>query len=677
MEERLAPVRRVALTYALVSFVWILLSDKAIDFLMSDHDAHLYAHTWKGWFFVLVTTVLLYETLRRLYERLIDSTDQQVAAARREAQTAALLQAVAEASSDLMFAKDQAGRYLLFNGEAARVMGLAQEGVIGRSDAELFSPEQAARFVLNDERVRAERQSVVVEELVNTIEGEKIFQTSRGVLSTADGGLGIFGVARDVTDLVTTRRRMENSERRHRVMFELNPLPMFVVDVSSQRFLAVNAAAVSHYGFSRDEFIGLSLADIRPPEAMSQLTEHWGAAVDPERPARVGPVSHWTKDRRVIDVHVDFCDIEFDGRGARLVMVRDVTQASRLERERDAALNLLNDILSRVTDGFIAVRPDQHLTYVNRQAAAFIAPGAEPTSLVGQLVWDVLPGAVGTRYADAFFSAMGTGQSAVVEDWFEPWQRWIECRIYPSAQGASVYFTDISERKQTEQELARSQQDLSALAARLMSQERVTNRRLAQALHDQLGQQLSSARLYLDVIEATQAGGEPVPPGLVAKALNLVSGAMAEVRDVLLDLRPPLLEEQGLAAALDNELRNSPAGELGMHLALEVCDDIWGRRWPDHVEYAAFMIAREAVANAMLHARARMVTVSVDGGPGFLCLRVEDNGVGISADVCGGVPGHLGIVGMRERAQAVGGRLSVGPAAAGGTVVDLTVEDIA
>ena len=676
MDERLAPVRRVVFLYALVSFFWILLSDRAIDLLIPDHDAHLYAQTWKGWFFVLVTTLLLYGELRRLYVRLMDSTAQQVAAAQREAQTAALLQAVAETSSDIMVAKDQADRYLLFNREASRAMGVPRDRVIGRSDAELFSSTGAPQFVLNDGQARAQNQPEVFEETVKTTDGERTFQTARGMLRTDDGVLGTFGVSRDVTEMVMARRRLEDGERRYRTMFELNPMPMFVVDLSSQRFLAVNAAAISHYGFSQDEFHGLSLADIQPPDGMAEVGGCWSKPADPQRPQTLGPVLHWTKDRRVMEVNLDFCDIEFDQRSGRLALVRDVTEKNRLQRERDAALNRLNDILSRVTDGFMAMRPDQHLTYVNRQAAAFIAPEADPKSLVGQLLWDLVPGAVGTRYAEAFFTAMEDGRSAVVEDWFEPWQRWIECRIYPSAQGASVYFSDISERKRVEQALERSQKDLSALAARLMSQERGTNRRIAQALHDQLGQQLSSARLYLDVIQATQAGGEPVPPELVSKSVDMVSGAIAEVRHVLLNLRPPLLEEQGLAAALDNELRNSPANGLGVHLALEVCDDIWSMRWPDQVEYAAFMITREAIANAMQHAQARAMTVSVDGGPGFLCLRVEDDGVGIAAAACDGVPGHLGIVGMRERAQAVGGRLVVGPGPGGGTVVDLTVEDL-
>ena len=73
-DARLAPLRRVVLIYALVSFLWILLSDKAVDALFPDHPMHLQIHTWKGWLFVLVTTGVLYVGLIRLYGRLIDSS---------------------------------------------------------------------------------------------------------------------------------------------------------------------------------------------------------------------------------------------------------------------------------------------------------------------------------------------------------------------------------------------------------------------------------------------------------------------------------------------------------------------------------------------------------------------------------------------------------------------------
>lgn len=547
--DRFAPVRRVVLAYALVSFLWILLSDRAVDALLSG-DAQRVAQTWKGWLFVLVTTALLYWGLMRLYRRLLASTDEQLQAAAREAKTDALLHALAETSSDAIFAKDPEGRYLLFNREAERLLGKTRAQVLGRDDHALFPPEQVALLQANDRHAMAQGRAETFEERLDTCDGPRTFLVTKGPLRIGDDVIGTFGVSRDITGMVV------------------------------------------------------------------------------------------------------------------------------VARERDHALAQLNEVISRVTDGFMAVNAAQYLTYVNHQAAAFIEPGTDPEAMVGRLVWDLIPGAVGTRYADAFFSAMADGRSALVEDWFEPWQRWIECRIYPSAGGASVYFTDISERKRAELALEHSQKDLSALAARLMSQERETNRHIAQTLHDQLGQQLSSARLYLDVVQAAQGDGRPVSPELLSKALALLTHAIAEVRHVLLELRPPLLEEQGLAAALDNELRNSPAGVLGVRLSLQMQPRLRDLRWPDALEYAVFMITREAVANALQHAQARAVVVSLEGGAGFLTLRVEDDGVGITDDARGGRPGHLGVVGMRERAQAVGGRLVVAPRDGGGTVVELSIEGL-
>lgn len=674
--DRFAPARRVVLIYALVSFLWILLSDRAVDILFPMHEVHQTVQTWKGWLFVLVTTSLLYWGLMRLYRRLIESTDQQLSIASLEAQTSALLHALAETSSDAIFAKDPGGRYLLFNREAARLLGTTQEQVLGQDDHVLFPPEQAALVQANDRRVMDMDHAMTFEELLDTRDGLRTFLSTKGPLRGASGMIGTFGVARDITEMVEARRRLQDGERRYRLMFERNPQPMMVFDRLTHRFLAVNDTATRHYGFSQEAFLSMSLGDIWPPERAqtleSVLALHW----DAQDPASVGPLIHRTADGNLLEVNLSFCDIDVEAVPARLMLVHDVTEQNRFGRERDNALAQRNEVFNRVTDGFLAVNAEQYLTYVNHQAAALIEPGMDPQAMVGRLVWDLIPGAVGTRYAEGFFSAMADGRSAVVEDWFEPWQRWIEGRIYPSSRGASVYFTDISERKRAELALERSQQDLSALAASLMSQERETNWRIAQTLHDQLGQQLSSARLYLDVAQAALADGQPVSPDLVPKALSLLTGAIAEVRHVLQELRPPLLEEHGLAAALDNELRNTPAGSLGVELAMEVATEVRGQRWPDAVEYAAFMITREAVANALQHAGARSVAVSLEGGAGFLCLSVEDDGAGVAPEAREGVPGHLGIVGMRERAQAVGGHLVVGPRESGGTVVDLTIEGL-
>jgi len=201
---------------------------------------------------------------------------------------------------------------------------------------------------------------------------------------------------------------------------------------------------------------------------------------------------------------------------------------------------------------------------------------------------------------------------------------------------------------------------LSALTGQLMAQERETTRHLAQALHDQLGQTLTALRLTLD-LGATDTR---------AQARQLIDQALREVREVLVDLRPPLLEAEGLAAALDNEVAQRRALHPGVRFALDADATLAAQRWPADVEYAVFMIAREGLENALRHARAAEVRVGFQGGPDEIELRVEDDGIGLDS----GFERRPGLVGIRERARAIGARLALEPRPSGGTVLTLNWE---
>jgi signal transduction histidine kinase len=189
---------------------------------------------------------------------------------------------------------------------------------------------------------------------------------------------------------------------------------------------------------------------------------------------------------------------------------------------------------------------------------------------------------------------------------------------------------------------------LSALAEQLMDQERRTTQRLAQALHDQLGQTLTALRLTLDL----------GAPEARQQARALIDQALRDVREVLVDLRPPLLEDEGLAAALDNELAQRRALHPGVRLVLDSDAALLDLRWPAAVEYAVFMIAREGLENALRHARPGTVWISLQGGPGEIALGVADDGIGLAPGF-ERRPGHLGLVGMRERARGIGATLAL------------------
>ncbi len=222
-----------------------------------------------------------------------------------------------------------------------------------------------------------------------------------------------------------------------------------------------------------------------------------------------------------------------------------------------------------------------------------------------------------------------------------------------------------------DQALVQYRVDLSELTQRLMVQEKTMTRRLAQTLHDQLGQTLTAIRLTFDAVVAAQR--DRMPPEVDRRARlvdTLIDQAVREVRQVLVELRPPLLDEHGLFAALDNELRTRSQAHDHIDLRLEAQPACAELRWPADVEYAAFMIAREAIGNAIRHAQPASVRVVLTGAARSLSLNIVDDGSGM-APAATSRPGHLGMVGIRERAQAIGAQCSVRSAPGDGTSVCL------
>ena len=192
---------------------------------------------------------------------------------------------------------------------------------------------------------------------------------------------------------------------------------------------------------------------------------------------------------------------------------------------------------------------------------------------------------------------------------------------------------DVTQRVRADAVFEQSRSQLSELNHKLMTQEKTLVKGLAQALHDQLGQTMAAIRMAHETILTLQADQvEPVVHKLQAQLGGLISLAIRQVRQVLTDLRPPLLDEHGLAAALDNELRNRSLKVPQLDISVHVMPQVAHQRWPAEVEYAAFMVSREAVENALRHANASTVALRLSGSTLSLLLEVSDNGVGMPAD---------------------------------------------
>lgn len=242
-------IRRIVLIYAIFAVLWVLLSDKAVELLFDDRHSIMLASTLKGWLFVVVTSLLLYVLLERYVQR---SIRQQ----REKLQALQLLDAIAESSTDAIFAKNAHGRYLLFNREAARIVGKSREEVIGQDDSAIFPPDQAALIKANDERVMNDNRPVSFEEDLSTTDGERTFLATKGPLLDQDGKvIGMFGISRDIT----VSKLEEEALRQERDLNQryLDTVQTIMVALDKQgRITMLNRAGYLLLGYEEGELLG-------------------------------------------------------------------------------------------------------------------------------------------------------------------------------------------------------------------------------------------------------------------------------------------------------------------------------------------------------------------------------------------------------------------------------------
>jgi PAS domain S-box-containing protein len=146
-----------------------------------------------------------------------------------------------------------------------------------------------------------------------------------------------------------------DSEHNYRMLFEGHPQPMWLYDVDTLEFLNVNDAAVKRYGYSREEFLALSIKDIRPPQDVPELIEHVGQPLPPFD--KTGPWRHRMKDGSTTQVRVTSHAVKFGDHNARFVLVEDLTESQRLELELNQfqARAESNAELSRAKDEMVSM----------------------------------------------------------------------------------------------------------------------------------------------------------------------------------------------------------------------------------------------------------------------------------------------------------------------------------
>jgi signal transduction histidine kinase len=208
------------------------------------------------------------------------------------------------------------------------------------------------------------------------------------------------------------------------------------------------------------------------------------------------------------------------------------------------------------------------------------------------------------------------------------------------------------------------------LLARLITAREEERRRLAREIHDELGQLLTGLSLNLKLSQEAVLNDPQTARDHLDRANALVRHTIEQSHRLITDLRPTVLDDYGLVPALREEL-NQRLAPLCIEAHLHTEGDI--ERLPAEVATAAFRIAQEAITNVIRHADAHQVHVRLQQTAGGLTVTVDDDGIGLPKEVLNNRDGRqaLGILGMQERAGALGGQLAVTPREPHGTRVHL------
>jgi two-component system, NarL family, sensor histidine kinase UhpB len=478
------------------------------------------------------------------------------------------------------------------------------------------------------------------------------------------------------------RRRTEEalriSEAKFRALAESAPAGIFIFD--GERVSYANPAASVITGYSCEELPGMSFRDVVHPDFIDLISSAW----QPPKPGEPDPLRHEVKiiaktgEERWLDATK--ARLEIAGRPAVVCIASNITERKQTEEALRDSQQLLDQVLATLPVGLVVT---------DRKGDIVLANAALTR------IWGEMPG---KRAADRYSRSKGwwhhSGKRLEPSEWasrralshgetsvnelidiegFTGEHKTIQNSAAPVRNaddqivGCVIVNEDVTERVRAEEALKDSAYRLQHLSRRLLAVQEEERRHLARELHDEFGQLLATVTLHLQAAKA--AAGPEARPNL-DESLALLQRAGTRVRSLALELRPVLLETAGLDATL-RWLAQQHGQRTG--IVTEVIGHV--TEVPGEVAIACFRVLQEALTNVVRHAEARNVRIELTHSEGRLSLVVRDDGVGFDVSrilerAAGGA--NLGLVGMRERVEILGGNLTISAQPGHGTAIQVS-----
>lgn len=269
---------------------------------------------------------------------------------------------------------------------------------------------------------------------------------------------------------LSKRRQVEmalrESEERYHALFENNHSVLLLLDPETADIVDVNPAACKFYGYRREELIRRKMTEINTLTSEQVLQEMQRAKAEQRNHFLF---RHRLASGAIRDVEVYSGPIIIEGRTLLYSIVHDITDRVQAEIESATSKQHITAILESISDGFFSLSRQMQITYFNKAAERLL--GRSAIEVMGQNLLDAFPEFKGSIFEEKYTWALHEQQELTFETYFSiaPYENWYDVRVYPYADGISVYFQVTTEQKHAEEEIARKNQELAQNAALLQN----------------------------------------------------------------------------------------------------------------------------------------------------------------------------------------------------------------
>ncbi|MCB9453030.1 MAG: PAS domain S-box protein [Anaerolineaceae bacterium] len=681
---------RLALIYLLTGVVWMLVTDLLLSQLIADPELRNEYRIVKDWAFVFLGAFILYWLLRRATDALLRSEE------RYRLLIEHLPDSVFIYSNDKVTYSNPMGVRLLHLQSAEEIVGKSWPDILSSDDDKLQNPLSTAQTppgvsTFNETTITLTDGTVVPIELV-------VIPFNHGHERVSQI------VVHDISRRKQSQEALHRSEAAFRELFEHNPLPILVFDRHTRRITATNKAMAQHYGYSQESLLSKSLDSLSIEQDIPRIQALLASGSALSRSGY--STRHRKNDGAIIDVDVALRVLPSSSGDTWLALINDVTESQKAQAEQVALYQTLEHRIEertheieqkrRIAEGLRDIVSvlnssktlENILDFVANQASEMLGNNADA---VYQLLDDAgtlqlqtsrgleqvfnqsIPmgfGTLGAAVATHKPVAINNLALAAV-DTTQPLEARTDLQQVAACfqavlslpiiirdkvyGGINLYYVQAQEFSDEEISLAQSFSNHIALAiensqlqTQVVEQAAVAERnRLAHDLHDAVSQSLFAASLIAEVLPVIWQRDQEEGQKRLLELHELTKGALAEMRTILLTLRPSALAEMALKDAIQ-QLIDVGISRMRLPIHASLADT---GKLPVDVKTTFYRITQEALNNVFKHAKATDIVVTLEDAQDQIRLAIQDNGCGFDTAIK--APGHMGLEIMAERAAAV------------------------